>query len=366
MKAILLLSMLVAAPEAVQVRVEPKPDIVVTANRVTDTRKTLDACLARTCGPVEDIQASLAHAENLFVAGDYRQARRVLRGSISRNDRHAPGYPLEVSDLYRAYSRVAIHLGEGKSYKWATWGIRNALGAGLATDDIRLFGAELDIAGMQASLKDVKAARSTYRRLIRRSLARGRPDLAATVRIREAWLSQMERKPAITRRKLHDITNDPDERVAVQRMAARILLARLDRLEGKPESSDSLIEELRDFPFEKRALLYAPTIEPERDKAGFDKVWADIGFWIRPDGRIADVEILRQSGGSDWLKPVLKSIRGRIYSPLQGENQEGSFRVERYTYTSLWVFESGSRIRSRTGEPRIEFHDLTGRDAPPK
>ena len=56
--------------------------IVVTGIPLRQTERALRACIARKCPPKEDIDATLAHAENLFVAGKYQDARRVTLSSI--------------------------------------------------------------------------------------------------------------------------------------------------------------------------------------------------------------------------------------------------------------------------------------------
>jgi hypothetical protein len=54
----------------------------------------------------------------------------------------------------------------------------------------------------------------------------------------------------------------------------------------------------------------------------------------------------------------MESISGRIYSPAAG-NLDGTYRVERYTYTALWGNVTGTRIRQREANARIEYLDLT-------
>src|SRR4051794_22444833 len=81
--------------------------IVVTGRR--DSEAALKACLERHCPPKEDIDATLAYAEQLFEAGDYAGARTVLKRSLGRNAGEARRYPVEVSDLYRANGLVANH-----------------------------------------------------------------------------------------------------------------------------------------------------------------------------------------------------------------------------------------------------------------
>jgi hypothetical protein len=54
----------------------------------------------------------------------------------------------------------------------------------------------------------------------------------------------------------------------------------------------------------------------------------------------------------------MRSIAGRLYSPIR----EGTYRVERYSYTSRWMNVTNTRIRQRSPNARIEYVDLT---APP-
>jgi hypothetical protein len=123
-------------------------------------------------------------------------------------------------------------------------------------------------------------------------------------------------------------------------------------------------------------LLFAPKVEmaarlAEGDDAGgdvgsttrlmatdnFDDRWADVGFWVTPEGRVSDVEVLRSRGILDWTKPLLRSIAGRLYSPT--EKGAGTYRVERYSLTSRWMYVTGTRMRQRAPNPRIEMVDLT-------
>jgi hypothetical protein len=85
----LFLSALLAASTPTAAQLAPADDpakpIIVTGKRISDTKAALDACLARHCPANEDIDATLAHAEALFVLGRYRDARTTLLGSLRRN-----------------------------------------------------------------------------------------------------------------------------------------------------------------------------------------------------------------------------------------------------------------------------------------
>jgi hypothetical protein len=353
--------------------------IVVTGTSLSQTERNLRDCLARNCPPDEDIAATLAHAENLFVAGDYERARRTTKASLGRNSRHADRFPVEVSNLYRAGSRIAVHLGEGKDFEQSTWGIKRALNDGLPKDDVRLVGADLEVAGMQAALGRTEAAWRTYREAAKDAAKINRPDIAAMARLRMAWLHQLEGQQHLARTALEEIAEDRRPEVRGARMASLVLLARLDRKEGKRESSDALIEELRGAGFAQPVLIFAPEIKMTGRVTGegemgsttrlmaahnFDDRWVDVGFWVTPEGRVSDMEILRSSGPTYWTKPLLASVEGRIYSPAPAGSIEGTYRVERYTFTSLWEDRTGTRLRQRSANARIEYLDLTADPAP--
>jgi hypothetical protein len=284
-----------------------------------------------------------------------------------------------VSDLYRAGSRIAIHLGEGHDFEQSTWGIKRALKAGLSKEDVRLIGADLEVAGMHASLGRTDSARRMYEEAADDALAVHRPDLAAMARLRLAWLSQIEGNQQLARRKLNEIAADPRPETRVARLSALVLIARLDRKEGKQASSDALIRELRGAGFARPVLLFAPEIKMtsrvvEEGEMGsttrlmatqnFDDRWIDVGFWVTPEGRVSDLDILRSRGPTYWAKPLLASIAGRIYSPSNSGDVNGSYRVERYTFTSLWADRTGTRLRQRSANARIEYLDLTEEPEP--
>lgn len=73
--------------------------------------------------------------------------------------------------------------------------------------------------------------------------------------------------------------------------------------------------------------------------------------------------MIRQSapGVEAWDDVVLRGVAGRRYLPLGlPANDPGVLKVERYTFTSSYDDTvTGTRIRTRGGQPRIEMLDLT-------
>lgn len=351
--------------------------IVVTGRPIDESRRALAQCLARKCPPDEDIDATLAHAENLFVAGDYKAARHTTLASIGRNRRHAKAYPVPVADLYRSNGRIAAHLGEGNSYESSTNAVARSLRAGLPDSDLRLVAAELEKAEMYASLGRIERARQIYAQMQREALRLGRGEIAANIRLRAAWLHQLEGNEAFARAALKEIAADRTLAAKLPRAAALVLLARLDRRRGKPVASDALVRELREVS-DRQVLLFSPPVDTPTNAAAvgvvgsslrrmpmqrFEKQWVDVSFRISPEGRVSDVEMLRSQGSTDWAGPVLRAIAGRVYSPASGS--EGQRRVERYSLTSLQDYTTtGTHLRQRSPQARIEMLDLTAEPEP--
>lgn len=377
MAKLFLLALLLSAPAEAAQSDEDGRRIVVTGKPLQETERSLADCLRRKCPPDQDIDSTLAHAENLFLAGEYKEARRIALASIGRNKGHARAYPVPVSDLYRVNGRIAAHLGEGRSYESSTLAVRRTLKAGLPKDDLRLIGADLEVASMSASLGRFDTALRIYEEVERESRRIGREDLAGKARVLAAWTLHLGGRTWLARKALEDIAADRSPGARMARLTSLILLSRLDRREGRLQSSDSLIGELRAMGGAKPILLYSPRIELTTRGVGrfggsvthlmatdnFDDRWVDVGFWVTPDGRVDDAEILRSRGSTSWAAPLLQSIAGRIYSPVADPG--GTYRVERYSYTSLWRSDvTGTRLRQRSPNARIEMLDLTAEPEP--
>jgi tetratricopeptide (TPR) repeat protein len=365
--------------------------IVVTGVPIRDARRALEECLARHCPTSEDIAATLRYAEGLFVQGDYRSAREVLRRSIARNRDDARAHPIGVAGLFRAAARMAAHEGDGADMRTDTYNVERALRAGLAADDPRLVGARLEAADMEGSLAaqvtpDANAPRAQYRqakRLYREAAEQarriGRPDLAALADLRRAMLAYRIGE-SDARAQLEAVAATTDPAARMQRLAARIALAGMDRAAGDSAAIDRLLQQLSTMNLPRPVLLYAPAIavpggSTRAGSANFggDAVpirnmssgmatesydyWADVGFWIDGAGHVTDTEVLRSSGPQFWMPPVLRSIEGRIYAPAG--SGAATYRVERYRLTSLLERASDTRISAHSAQPRIEMIDIT-------
>jgi hypothetical protein len=348
--------------------------IVVTGQRIEDTRRALEACLARKCPPLEDMAATLAHVENLFLGGDYAKARATVQASARRNGRFARQYPREVATLHRADARISIHLGDGETYRNSTFGAVRALKKGLDEDDPTVLTARFEVAEMHVRMARFDEATSAYRAIESDAAKAGARELAVTARLRRAWLDYRRYRSSRSLDLLEEMAASADPELKSARLSALVLLARVDRERGRSAGSDRLLKAVAEARLSKPTLLYAPPVDiphtgdlpngSYNDQSlstpgeSFVETWADVGFWVKPDGKVNEVEVLRSSGGQGWLKPVLSSISRRIYSPVA--NSAGSYRVERYTWTSLIEPQSsGTRLQQRKPQGRIEYVDLT-------
>lgn len=361
--------------------------IVVTGQPISDYRARLATCLARHCPPNEDIDASLALAEALFVQGEYHDARRTLLSSISRNHRHRRGYAEPVSDLYRANARVARHLGLDRDAEYSTWEVLRTLRAGLPTEDHRHFTARLEVAQSLARFGHrYYDSQRELRRLMELAREAGRDDVVAMAELRILWLDYLQgpyRAPPSTA--MLEMARSPDPRRSI---GARTMLVRIYSRRRETARAEALIAELGRSG-QRRALLFSPPYElvqqehpfldamlqrlamegrlrtgsnlANRMVDNFDDKWIDVGFWVDPEGRVEGLEVVRQRNDAAWARPLLQSIRGRRYAASDAR----TYRLERYTYTSGYRDGSGTHAQQRSPAARVEYFDLSeGATAP--
>lgn len=371
-------------------------DIVVQGKPLSETAADLEACLKRKCPPDEDIKASIAHAENLFMAGDYATAQRTLGSSIGRNRKHAKSHPMLVSDLFRANGRVAEHMGEGRAYQLSTLDMRKTLRDSFGEDDFRTMVADIEVADSRAKLGYPDEAERIYRDVEKRGIANNQFRVASFARFRLATVARnrfdAEPTPANRReldKRLAVLIDSPLPGGEEFVLPAKVLRAKTDRKHGSTASTDELVKEfaaqggvtrpvlIYSEPLPRndtQSLAEGQTAQPSWTRLSTNSYgqWVDVGFWIGQNGKVSDVEILRSSGSTGWAKPVLTNIGRRVYAPLKaeaGDSTPGFYMIERYTLTARVSdgVETGTRLRTRDVTPRIERLDLTedNYEAPP-
>lgn len=398
----LLLSLLQAAALNASPPAETGKDIVVLGISLKESEQQWHQCRQRRCPPDEEIKAALVHAENLFVAGSYARARSVLSTTTNDTRQDAERYPVAVGDLRRASARIAAHMGENDDARRGMVASREALKQGLGADDAQtlaqrlLIGDSMMLGGLKPMqqgsnlfFRDARQdALQTYDKVARDAHRKGFADIEARALLRTAsllstlaavqpWSYEHRARAAIRR-----ITGNPDPRLSAFKDAALMLDARLDIARGDVGAVDKLVSVYRGPPTRQPVLLYAPPIDwgASRDRntslqraaiaqngaegadSGHVDQWIDVGFRVGADGRVKDVDVLRQSREqtTDWVGPVLAQIRGRRYAPLAvAPASIGALRVERHTYTAAWGAATGGRIRQQTGTPQVVVTDLT-------
>ena len=363
-------------------------DIVVTGKPIKETAADLAECLKRQCPPDQDIAATLAHAENQFVAGDYTGAQSTLHRSLGRNRKHGKAYPVPVSDLLRANGRIAEHLGEGKDFQLSVLDMRDTLKRGFGENDFRTLVAQVEVGDSRAKLGFPEEAERIYGEVEERAIRVGQNRVASHARLRLAllWRTRFDESPSKYNReqldrRLTQLIDQPLPGGEEFALAAEVLRARIDRKAGGNTATDALVRRFAERGGASRPLLlHAEPLSRIDLRSGWPEgmsssapawtrwstnregAWADVGFWIDATGRVSDVEVLRSHGGTWWLKPVQQNITRRIYAPLRqdGDATPGFYMIERYTLTARVADgETGTNLRVRESVPRIERLDLT-------
>lgn len=373
--------------------------IVVTAIRLEATAAKLKACIAQHCPPIDDIAASLAHAENQFVAGDYRGARSTLLAARGRDRRYAAQYPVAVAGLLRANARIAAHLGEKDAFQLGTIDTLSALKSGLPEQDPQILGARIELGDMWRRLGDSGEAARIYRSVISQARDAGEINVQGLAMLRLATLlDALESAPGKISRGaqqlINEMTSNKDPRYQVFAQAAKLLVIRLALRDGDPGADSALNSLLKEVaPTETPVLVYGPSLSdritysrsairsalggsgarssvPTRTEFNnlsteeFDNQWIDISFYVAPDGHVEDAQILRQSAKlSDsigWVPAIVDIVAARRYLPLKLDPSDpGVLRVERYTRASFYEYSTGSRLRQRSADGYIEMTDLS-------
>lgn len=375
----------IAAATPVQAQdTQQSPVIVVTGGSLDQTARRLDACIAGQCDPRQDINASLAHAENQFLAGDYAAARATLAKSIRRNERYRATMPVDVSDLQRAYGRLVDVTGQPDSARLVQIDALDSLKTGLGGADQRVFVQRMLVGDQFAQAGRIRAAEDVYRKVERQAAKAGLPQVSALAVLRRAklygTLSQFgpsyRQDYAATLAQLERL---PGAEMGQFRLAAAVLRAQDAARRNDESQIDAVIATMDAGQLTRPYLIYAPAIELHQirsamppSSAGRPAEWADVRVVVRPDGRVEECEILRQSAQLDQalMRKVTDSIARRRYTPyLQGEGKPLAYRIERFSFVQDWWtgenrMSGNSRVRKQNVDARLAWLDLTPDDAP--
>lgn len=354
------------------------PIIVTGRKQVTAEYET---CRNGGCPPVRDVNATLAYAQQQLLAGDYRGSRAALKAGIRRTSAAEKTHPLAVAALYEGDSTVALHWGDQEDARRS--GLRavaikrGAYGAG----DPRSLLERAQIGAVEERVGRYDDADRSYRSAAGAARAAGLTLLADTLDLRRAALLSRRGQATAAQSQLVRIAEGgsyhPKLRLQAAVMATRVASQRND---------EATVKRMLDFVGTQSegaspVLVYSPPImldavtsaqklaDQYGDEVGGTNAasaltrpirWADVGYWVRPDGRVDELEVLRGNRAREWLNPILRSIESRRYAAFDAAvGDPGKFRVERFTLTRDWLVPVGTMIRQRAGQLRLRTIDIT-------
>jgi hypothetical protein len=361
-------------------------DIVITGQRLVEAQAE---CVRAGCTPLRDARASIAVAEVQFRDGAYLDAKKLLSAAISRNRDKAAEAPRAVAALYEAYATVALHEGDQLAYRRAVANQVETLKGNLPPGDISVVAAATALGDMWLTLGQYRKADAAYSSVEKDAVVGGQDRSAMLAGMKRTWLAAARGDRPGALKMLDALETRPIAREPGFWTALRVLRLRVAARNADDKAISSLIAELGQDanpvliwapPYKANAAAAAnanarkfgdPDVIPA-GSADLDGIqWVDIGFWIRPDGRTAEAEILRGSRSRGWVAPALTQIGGRRYAAstvsaeaVQGQ-AGGTYRIERFTKRTQYVTPKGSLIARRVAIGGFEIVDITGTPGDP-
>jgi len=350
--------------------------VVVWEGMVEPARERLRACLAQKCFPVNDVKASLALADAQFVNGSYDDARRTLQDSLQRLVA-APGeHPRLRASLLNGVAIVAEHQGDLFDAMYARGGAADALWSAGPDTVVPALNARIAAALTQARLGRTAEARATLRSTAGRAKDVGQPVLEQAVRMYDAAIQWRNGAHRPAERTLREVAGLKGENFRSLRVASAALLTQLLNEAGQVDRTGLLEEAIgRDRNKIRPTLIYSPTIDIQgpiqRDAFGFVPNqtvrsdsrsalgWIDMGYWVRPDGSVADVQVLRGARNAELARYIRDvAVRRRYAATQDPSNAQGWYEIRRFSLGYEKVTPIGSRIVRRAGAPIIAEMDL--------
>jgi len=357
-------------------------DIVVTGKRAAEAHA---ACVKGECTPLRDAQATIALAESRFREGAYLDAKRLLAAAVTRNRNKGGTDPKPVAALYEAYATVALHDGDTQTYRSAVARQVRTLRDNLPASDPTVVSAATALGDMWLKLGNYRQADLVYRSVEQDALATGQDQPAMLAGMKRVWLASTMQRTSAALSKLRELEARPLARQQGFGTALRVLRLRMRARDASDEEMQELAGLVGQGQGTDPILIWAPPYEQDAAAAASDAralarrfgeedplrirssdvgaiQWADIGFWIRPEGRTAEVEVLRSSPKNPWATSLLKQISGRRYSsqePSSSDQVQGVYKIQRFTLRSEYVVPSGSLISRRVLMGGYEILDLT-------
>ncbi|WP_230481919.1 hypothetical protein [Sphingomonas sp. Leaf21] len=343
--------------------------IVVMGQRSKRLKQDLDACIAQHCPPQRDINLSLAYAETQLVMGDYHGGRETMLAARKRNARYAAELPIDVADLHRATGLFANLTGHPNQNKTSAIDAIDALKSGLPHADTRVYTQRLEIGDAMRREGKIDMALSQYEKVAHQGREAGLPEIEGMAMFRSAVLlgALAYALPRFTRPAQEEakaILANTSPAFLPFRNGVRMLQARLEPASRRPAAIEAALAGMEPDDNPQPMLLFAPPLKTENMGFGAaqrtaDPLWADVSFFIAPDGKVSDVSIVQQTDGLSlkWLALVTKQVQERRYAPQRRTRDLP--RLERYSFIADTQTETRSRIRTNSAGLRIEVTDLS-------
>ncbi len=354
-------------------------DIVVTGRSTADARATLASCIAERCPPDREIQAAIGLASKEFIDGNYAGARSTLLKTRQRNFRYAALYPIPVADLHRALASVSRLDGRQTSARLATFDATSALKSPVSPDEKAVLLQRLETGnqlGFESRLEDAirlydDVAADAHRRGY--SDVEGRAMFEAAVLYSAAASVDFQYRGA-ARRRAEQIAKRNDVAFAPYRDGVVMLQAKLASLNVRPKDQGKVIAAANLPKVNEAILLSEPlpkyvgtTLGLSGSTSDFPE-WADVAFWVRPDGSVSEPKLLKQSDQppGPWLAVKMNAVHDRRYAPLdRPPGDPGLYVVERYSMVHNIESKTGSTMAQRSATGTLVTMDITGaRSAP--
>lgn len=374
--------MLIVFAAFIQTALAPLPDvpsrsedIIVLAKTTAEAQRLLEACLVDHCPPPREIKAALVYASRQMVDGNYAAARNTLLDSRRRNGRFDKDYPVEVSDLHRALNRLSNLDGRQDSARISAVDATDALRAGSSPDDPAMLRQRLMSGNQLAREGRVYGASDIYNDVAATAHKSGEYGVEAQALFNGAalYVTLASINPIYTqtaRRWIDRIEKRREPEFKALRRDLDLMNVSVAALSVSPEARAKIYSEAKPVESGQAILLAEPPLQAVSagaelaSKHGGSGVpeWADVGFWVRPDGSVGNLAIVKQSDPEpgSWLKTKLDAVRERRYAPLlRPANARGLYRVERFSMVHNFLPTTGTRVPRRSSQGEIDTMDLT-------
>jgi len=360
---------------------EASGDVVVYGTRLDAAH---GECVAKRCSVLRDAQVAIALAEQQLRAGAYLAAKGTLAAALNRTKDQAATFPKPVSALYEAYAAVSLQEGDIETYRAAVAREVRTLRDNLPATDPAVTAAAFATGDMWLELNEPLRADASYAAAEKNAQDIGdrRGVLVATLRRVALAANQGETRRA--KEMLKTVAADPAAADPAVQTLIRVVALRAAARGSDTATVDRLVADIGHQSGAQPHLIWQPEYPVDPDlaarqvatKFGYADAtttrssdrgaiqWADIGFWIAPDGRTREAAVLRGSSGYGWTHPLLLQVAGRRYSE-SAAGSPGVYRIERFSSRPIYTVPIGSLIRRRAGPVSLQVLDLTDPSATP-